>query len=146
MNRPRPRTIALAGALAVTAAALLLVAALGHRPMSYYTHDPQATTYERWYLGFFSNVGSALWWASTGIALFAGVALRRFAKPELSAFLLGVALVTAVFGFDDMFGIHDSWGYQVGLPEWPFFVLYGGIAVAVLGRFWREGRTRGSGR
>jgi hypothetical protein len=128
----------LAAALVVVAAALLIVAARGHRSMSYYTRDPQATTFERWYLGFFSNVGSALWWASTGIALFAAVALRRYAKPDVVAFLFGIALVTGVFGFDDMFGIHDGWGYQVGLPEWPFFALYGVLAAVIFARFWRD--------
>jgi hypothetical protein len=132
------RAVVLAAALLVTAAALVLVAAVGHRPFSYYPHDPQATTFERWYLGFFSNVGSALWWASTGIALLAGAVLRRVAKPDAAAFLFGIALVTAVFGFDDMFGVHDIWGYQVGLPEWPFFAVYGALAAAVLLRFRRE--------
>jgi hypothetical protein len=37
-----------------------------------------------------------------------------------------------------MFGVHDVWGYQAGIPEWPFFAVYGGLAAAVFWRFRRE--------
>jgi hypothetical protein len=37
-----------------------------------------------------------------------------------------------MFGADDMFGIHDVWGHSAGIPEWPFFAAYGGVAFAVL--------------
>jgi hypothetical protein len=141
------RAIVLAGALAVVAAALLFVAVVGHRPLSYITRDPQATTLERWFLGFFSNVGSALWWATVGIASITGsvlVAHTATAAPEPGRrddggwFMLGVAAFSAVLAIDDMFGVHDVWGFQAGIPEWPFFAGYALLAVAVLGRFRRE--------
>ncbi|MCU1426943.1 MAG: hypothetical protein JWL83_943 [Actinomycetia bacterium] len=136
------RGAALSAALVVVAGGLLFVAAVGHRPLAYLTRDPQATTLQRWFLGFFSNVGSACWWGATGIAIFAGIVVSAQSPGARSAsFILAVGGLTAVFGFDDMFGIHDIWGYQVGLPEWPFFALYGGLAVALIVRYRREVET-----
>lgn len=133
MRRLPRRGLALGAALAVTAGVLVFVAAVGHRPLAYVTRDPQATTLERWFLGFFSNVGSALWWGAAAMALLGGlVLLDRRAAGGRGPFLLGVAALTAMFGFDDMFGIHDVWGHAAGIPEWPFFLLYGGAAFAVL--------------
>jgi hypothetical protein len=135
------RLLVLLVALAAVAVALVLVAALGHRPLAYVTRDPQATTFERWFLGFFSNVGSALWWAGAGIALLAACVLlaapARRAPDETGWFLLAVAGLTAVLGIDDMFGVHDVWGHEHGVAEWPFFAVYGALAAVTIWRFRR---------
>jgi hypothetical protein len=130
------RALLLAGALVVVAGALCFVAVVGHRPLSYVTRDPQATTLERWFLGFFSNVGSALWWSAAAIAIFAGCVLVTAgnAARERAAFMFAVGGLGAVLAADDMFGIHDIWGFGAGIPEWPFFAFYG---VLALGVFWR---------
>jgi hypothetical protein len=125
----------LAVALVAVAAALVFVAALGHRPLAYVTRDPQATTLERWFLGFFANVGNALWWAAAGVATIAGLALLA---NEVGRFLVAVAGLTAVLAIDDMFGVHDVWGHQAGIPEWPFFAAYGLLGALVFWRFRRE--------
>jgi hypothetical protein len=130
------RAAVLGAALALTAGVLLFVAAVGHRPLAYVTRDPQATTLERWFLGFFSNVGSALWWGAAATALLAGLVLRESGDGR-GGFFLAVAGVTAMFGADDMFGVHDVWGHAAGIPEWPFFALYGAVALGVLW-WWRR--------
>jgi hypothetical protein len=131
------RALLLAGALAIVALALCFVAIVGHRPLAYVTRDPQATTLERWFLGFFSNVGSALWWAAAAIAIFAGCVLVSVGGDtgtrERACFMFAIGGLGAVLAADDMFGIHDIWGFAAGVPEWPFFALYGALA---LGGFW----------
>jgi hypothetical protein len=135
------RLAVLVVALAAVALALVLVAALGHRPLAYVTRDPQATTFQRWFLGFFANLGSALWWAAAGIAVLgACVLLATTARlqRETGWFLAAVAGLTAVLGIDDMFGVHDVWGHEHGLPEWPFFAAYSALAAVVFWRFRHE--------
>jgi hypothetical protein len=135
------RLAVLVVALAIVGAALVLVAAFGHRPLAYVTRDPQATTFQRWFFGFFSNVGSALWWAAAGIAVL-GACVRLVpasrAGDETGRFLLAVAGLTAVLGLDDMFGVHDVWGHEHGIAEWPFFAVYAALAALVFVGFWRQ--------
>jgi hypothetical protein len=138
----RRRVALLAGALALVTAGLLFVAAVGNRRLSYLTRDPQASTFERWFLGFFSNVGNALWWAAAGAALLAACVLLAARADggggEPGRFLLGVAAVTALLAIDDMFGIHDQWAREEGLPKPLFFVAYATAAGVVFWRFRAE--------
>jgi hypothetical protein len=144
-----PRATALAVALGLVTAGLLYVALVGNRRLAYLTRDPQSTTFERWFLGFFSNIGNALWWAATGAAVLAGLTLLSLAagdrrgnrsspRTEPAHFLLAIGAVTAMFAVDDMFGVHDAWGAEENIPKMMFFWFYGLVALAVLWRFRRE--------
>jgi hypothetical protein len=135
---PMRRTAALGIALAVVATGLLLVAAVGRRPLLYVTRDPQATTFERWFLGFFSNVGNALWWSAAGIAIVTALVLYATHRAEPGRFMLATALITLVLAIDDMFGVHDQWAYEEHIPKQLFFVAYGALAAGLFWRFRRE--------
>ena len=52
--------------------------------------------------------------------------------------MLGVGALGTVLAIDDMFGVHDIWGFAAGVPEWPFFALYGALALVVFWRFRAE--------
>src|SRR5690348_16717752 len=118
MRNARPRVVALVAALVAISAVLLFVAAVGHRPLSYYTHDPQAIANEKWYMGFFSDVGDALWWGSVAVATVAAVVLSRDETRDTGAFLWGVAFVTAMLATDDMFDVHNVGSFAWNIPEW----------------------------
>jgi hypothetical protein len=128
----------LGAALAIVAGGLLLVAGVGRRPLLYVTRDPQATTFERWFLGFFSNVGNALWWSAAGMAVLAGLVLYVVHRSEPARFMLATATLTLVLAVDDMFGVHDQWAYEEHISKRWFFVAYGLLAAGVFWRFRRE--------
>ena len=112
-------------------AGVLVLSARSHRPMSYMTRDPAATTDAEFYLGFLSNLGIMLWSAAAAVCLFTAVVLHRRRAQRQSLFLLVSGLFSLVLVLDDAFMLHEE--VLPGRLHVPQLAVYAGYAILISG-------------
>lgn len=108
-------------------------------PMSYFLEDAASTLKAPNYIGLVSNVGVLLWCVSSALCFFAYAVLRKTGVAQQPpAFFLAAGLVTTALLIDDLFMLHEHtadihWRFN----EEVVFLLYGGMFLLFLGKFWR---------
>jgi hypothetical protein len=123
--------------MGVYAAALVLpvfavsVALLSGLPAADLMHDPLVVAdvpLDRFYFGFFSNLGVVLWAGAGAVCLFVAVAeAPRLARTERNFLLCGGGLTLLVM-LDDLYMVHEN------LPALPLTAIYAvATAIYVLG-------------
>lgn len=108
--------------------ALLIGASYDIKPSALY-RDPAAVVEAKFAIGWFSNLGAVLMFATATVCLFAACILR-WTEP-LPAF----GVLTLMLATDDLFMIHDGVFPFVGLPGTILYGLYAGGAVVWIARF-----------
>ena len=130
-------------AVAVTAAVPLLLVALAHLFLQIsipgMTRDVAAIADIHPLTGILSTLGILLWWMSAAIYLFVAHLLSDCQERADTGFLVHSGLLSAYFGFDDLFQFHEFLApTYLMVPEG---VVYGILACAVgvyLCRFRRQ--------
>ena len=128
----------MAGAFSLPLLGLLLlpvISILTTRPIAEFTRDPSAVLKTSPLIGLVSNLGVLLWCASTVIALFSALVLRRSqTQPRTVLFLLSAGGFTMMLMLDDFFMGHEALSHR-GVPEEAVFLVYGLLFVAGLWLF-----------
>ncbi len=90
------------------------------------------------YIGTVSNLGVLLWCGTAAIALFAAAFGTRPGNPYPRGMFVWVALISAVFLFDDLFLLHErALPVYFGLSEKWLFAVYALTIAGFLLRYWR---------
>jgi len=105
-------------------------------PVRYFTMDPAATVHEPFYIGFFSNLGLAIWATAAAVSLFASAVLG---KREGARLLLSGGFISAIFFFDDMYMFHEQvFPNYLAVSQNIILALYGLGMIAFLVHFRKE--------
>lgn len=120
-----------AAAALVGIAGVLVLSKITHKPMSYMTRDPAATTDADFYIGFLSSIGIMLWAATAAVCLFAAVVLRRWRVQRHSLFLFASGLLSLILVLDDAFMLHEE--VMQRYFHIPQLAVYAGYAILVPG-------------
>ncbi|WP_157928749.1 hypothetical protein [Pararhizobium haloflavum] len=110
--------------LVLVASALSIGPAYDIPPSAFY-RDPVAVFDGKFAIGWFSNLGGLLWFATAAVLIFTALAAQAKTQEPLLVF----GLLTAALGGDDLFMLHDGLLPFLGLPG---VLLYGLYAVVLL--------------
>ncbi len=90
------------------------------------------------FAGVMSNLGVLLWWTTASVCFFTAILLFMFKQDEKFWFILSSALLSAYLTADDLFRLHDSVAWQVGIQEESVLIVLGLTVIVYLIKFRRE--------
>ena len=90
------------------------------------------------FAGVISNLGVLLWWSTASVCFFTVFFLNMFKQNEKFWFMLASALMSAYLAADDLFRLHDSVAWSLGLQEENVLMSMGFLVLAYFIKFRRE--------
>ncbi|XLS27798.1 hypothetical protein ACJD0Z_11390 [Flavobacteriaceae bacterium M23B6Z8] len=106
-------------------------------PIANLTRDITAIAALPPYTGFFSQIGSFFWIATSTLSIFsASVSFKDRAFPDLKKYLYLSGLLTLFLCLDDIFLLHEQVFPYFGIPEKLVFAVYGLIILSWAVKFY----------
>ena len=87
------------------------------------------------FAGVMSNLGVLLWWSTASVCYFTVIFLNMFKQSEKFWFMFASALLSAYLTADDLFRIHDSVAWYLGLQEELSLMALGVVVLAYFIKF-----------
>ena len=86
--------------------------------------DPNAVARQPFYMGLLSNIGAIGWISAAAVTAFAFVAKCKIFEDRTDRSILYVAVISALFGLDDLLMLHDGLFPAIGLPGAAMYLAY----------------------
>lgn len=113
--------------------ALVVFSALSEYEPWYFTRDPASTAEHPFYLGWFSNIGIAVWVVAAAVPLFVA---RVLGPVPGRGILVAGGTISTVFFLDDLYQLHETViPYYVGVPQKLILAAYAAGMLWFLYRF-----------